>query len=302
MTSAPGPQFGPPDPNARWLDPRRTTTGRAGVEYDLWIPSPPPRPKRSKKLWWTIGIAALALFLVLGTIGGVLVKRRYDAAQAGRPTPSPQPTTTSSPTPKRTPGKGTATPVPEPTPIVAGWQVVKGSQEAAAYDVPPDWRVRKTLTGYQTPEGVSPAAMVVMHDPATYRFGACPEVSDPTNRGTVGFVTTPRGTPEQAAPALATQWADVAGIDAGGDHSPVSGPVTSTITLRGGVKATKSVTTMRPIDQGVCIAPQMSFTAVAFADGNGETTVLMLVLDRDTPDSLPQQVADQVAASVRPLG
>jgi hypothetical protein len=259
--------------------------------------------------------------LIVGVVVGVLVAAVavagifFVSRDTGQPT-SPRtiagptqtsPGTTSSPprpsqssaprTPTRTPSTQPTPSPPDVPAVVPGWTAVE-SRELVAYDVPPDWKVEEgsLLTGFQAPGG-----LVIMHNSATFKDGACPADSS-SSRGRAGLVS-PKGQPaKEAAAAISKQWAEVAALDDGGTGATVGGTTVTTVTVAAGsTEATAATTVLTIPHPQPCQAPSMTFTAVSF-EVKGQVVVFMLYLDQGMPDALPQDVAARIIGSLRPIG
>ncbi len=256
------------------------------------------------------------MLLVVAVVGGVVFVNRSTTPVTTLPTravspsadqPSHTPSdSSSSPTPTDNPSNSAGTPtsgvtaIPPPaTPVVAGWKAVEG-REFVAYDVPPDWKIGapSLLTGFETSGG--PHQTVIMHNPATYKQGACGGKAS-TYRAQTGFVS-PKGEPAgAAAKSISRRWATVAGVKADGSPSPLGATQVSTVKIAGGtITADVATTVLTVTEPGNCAAPTMSFTAVSF-DVKGQVVVFMLNGDHGVADALPQAIANTVISSLRPI-
>ncbi len=280
-----------------------------------WQP-PAPRPPTSRGpalSWWlALALGVGALVVAVAVYGVVRLRGDGSGARpvvAGTRTTAPVPPRVSpsvaspnpTPPPSR-PATPSATAPPQVPAVIPGWTAVAG-RELVAYDVPEGWKVASpdTLVGFESPPGVDPRQLVIMHDVASYKLDVCPE-TPASSRARAGFVSTKEQSPARAGADLSKKWAQVAALGDGGPTGLVGATTSQQILLDGGrIEATRSTTTMTPVKPAACDAPSTIFTAISFTS-KGRVVVFMIFDDRGTAEDLPDNLLEAIIASLRPIG
>jgi hypothetical protein len=135
---------------------------------------------------------------------------------------------------------------------------------------------------------------------AVFRDGYCPQQPDGSNRGFVGFTRPAPGPGVRAANrALGEAWVEAVSLDehrrSAGPHTPIR---TRRVALADGTRALRSTSRITVTDHGPCDAPAVELTMLSFETG-GAVTHLVMVRDVGARGTLPDEVADQVLATVR---
>lgn len=254
---------------------------------------------RQKQRWLVLTAAAVAV--AVAVVGASAASRSGSAPQPSvAPTAAAPSLPLTSPTARPT-AAAPSLPLTSQT-AVAGWSTVKG-REQVAFDVPPDWTVEAAdaFAGFDSHSMTEAPQLVVMHDLASYKSGACPHLQA-SSRGRAGFVVPGDLAGPDAAAEISEKWAYVVSLDNAGDR-PRVGPTTVTPALvAGGTIAAVEATTILTITHPEpCQPPAMAFTAVTFHVA-GRLVVFVLYTDEGVADSLGPDVARRIITSLRPVG
>jgi hypothetical protein len=213
----------------------------------------------------------------------------------GTPTAAPAPAPTEE---APVPAAGTGAPLVL-APVVPGWNAVRSSRRAAAYDVPPTWNVKSegTIIGYRDKAG----NMVVTSGAATFGDDACGEHSHLALAGLRHDESTDL---PGAARHTAELWAGAAYLDDAGGVPALTTSTPETITTSSGqqasvVKVTAALSTPVPVC-GTTTGAVYAVAAGGFTGELGPTVVLVVVADEGVPGAAPEADIRRMLATLRP--
>lgn len=297
-------ETGPGGPESFGLPPPRPDSSSSGPE-GLEARDNTDRPRhwsillRQKQRW--LVLTAAAVVVAVAVAGGFVASRsEREPGPRVAPTAAAPSLPLTSPTARPT-AAVPSLPLTSPT-AVAGWSTVKG-REQVAFDVPADWTVEAadTFAGFDSHSMTEAPQLVVMHDLASYRSGACPHLQA-SSRGRAGFVVPGDLAGPDAAAEISEKWAYVVSLDNAGER-PRVGPTTVTPVLVDGgtIPAVEATTIVSIIHPEPCQPPAMAFTAVTLHVA-GQLVVFVLYTDEGVADSLGPDVARRIITSLRPVG
>ena len=184
-------------------------------------------------------------------------------------------------------------------PQVPGWSPVRSVSRAAAYDVPPSWKVltETTIVGYESGND-----RVAASGAAEFGTGACGGQNSSLALSGVKHDT---GTDlARAAQATAREWADLAYRDDKQRRPRLTVGQPETITTRGGQPAAVVKVTAKTASRtGACKLTEGAVYAVAATGFTGElgpTAILVVVADVGRPDAVPETEIREILGTLRP--
>lgn len=186
-------------------------------------------------------------------------------------------------------------------PVVPGWNVVRSTNRAAAYDVPPSWNVFSEDAVYGF--GDINRGGVASTGASNFGEDTCGESTSLA----AAVVRHNAGTDLAASAAVnAETWADQAYLDANDTHPTLTTSEPEPITLLTGqpavlVKTTAVLATPLPNACATTTGSVYAVAATGFEGELGPTVVLVVVADVDSAGSLPESEIREILTTLRPV-
>ncbi|MGD9485466.1 hypothetical protein WDH52_19830 [Streptomyces sp. TRM70308] len=292
----PYPQPGHPPGQPPWGPP----TAPAG-------PPPPDggRPKNATRN------TILAIAVSLAVIAGAVVTGVWmlsDDEGGGRPTAggSPSASPSASPSESAEPTDDPDADDGEPQPVVDGWQVVVNGRHNSAFDVPGEWEpaTEDTIVGWgeaeDSEDALIPAPAVAMSAPAFLEEDWCRDSDEGTYSRAVVGTKGAQGAKNTEEAALAAAQNFVFHRHGGEDKELVDWTESEPFSNDHGIEGHIATATHTGGEKtNKCQADGKS-VAISWLDDARDLRLWVLVSDTGVEDEVPQEVIDQMTASLRP--